>query len=200
MKKLIFIFSIVVLIPFFGSTQVIDSINYISPFHDGFASIQKDSEWAIIDEEGTIVIDFRGDLVSLKIKNDSYPAFISGRCLIKEIKDDVTYFGYININGDIVVEPQFINATNFKYDKAIVTKLVIYELGYNSIMEKPIVSYKYREIVIDSSGNLKNCLTEEKPLSYLKPFIKIPIIHSKIISKNLVIIKNEMGELILRKI
>ena len=138
--------------------------------------------------------------MSLKIINDSYPVFISGRCLIKEIKDDVAYFGYIDINGDIVVEPQFINATNFKYDKAIVTQLVIYELGFNSIMEKPVVSYKYREIVIDLSGKIKNCLTQEKPLSYLKPFRKIPIINSKIASKHLVIIKNEMGELFLRKI
>ena len=109
MKKLILLFSIIILIPIFGSAQVIDSINYISPFHDGFASIQKDNEWAIIDEEGTIVIDFRADLVSLKIKNESYPVFINGRCLIKEIKDDVAYFGYIDINGDIVVEPKFIN-------------------------------------------------------------------------------------------
>ena len=200
MKKLVFIFSVVVLIPFFCFTQVIDTINYISPFYDGFASIQKDKEWGIIDEDGAIVIDFRDDMVSLKIKNESYPVFISGRCLIKEIKDDVAYFGYININGDIVVKPQFINATNFKYDKAIVTKLIKYELGYNRIMEKPVVSYKYQEIVIDRSGEIIVFLTKEKPLSYLKPFRKIPIINSKIISENLVIIKNERDKILLKKI
>ena len=130
----------------------------------------------------------------------SYPVFRSGRCLIKEIKDDVAYFGYIDINGDIVVKPQFINATNFKYDKAIVTKLIKYELGYNRIMEKPVVSYKYQEIVIDRSGEIIVFLTKEKPLSYLKPFRKIPIINSKIISENLVIIKNERDKILLKKI
>ena len=196
MKKVVFIFLAIILIPFFCFTQVIDSINYISPFYDGFASIQKDKEWAIIDEEGAIVIDFRDDMVLLK----SYPVFRSGRCLIKEIKDDVAYFGYIDINGDIVVKPQFINATNFKYDKAIVTKLIKYELGYNRIMEKPVVSYKYQEIVIDRSGEIIVFLTIEKPLSYLKPFRKIPIINSKIISENLVIIKNERDKILLTKI
>ena len=67
MKKLVFIFSIIIVFPFFGFTQVIDSVDYISPFHDGFASVKKGNEWAIINEEGFIVIEFRDDLVSLKM-------------------------------------------------------------------------------------------------------------------------------------
>lgn len=200
MKKLVFVFSIIVLIPFSGFAQVIDSINYISPFHDGFAAIQKGNEWAIINAEGTIVIDFRDDLVSLKMKDDSYPIFRSGRSLIKQIKDEVTYFGYIDINGNVVIEPQFINAKNFKYDKAIVTKLIKIELGYNKIMEKPVVSYKYQEIIIDSIGEIKVSLTTQEPLSYLKPSKNIPKIKSKIISKDLVITKNKNNKIILKKI
>ena len=200
MKKVVLVFSIIILIPFLAFTQIMDSIDYISPFFDEFASVRKGSEWAIINKKGTIVIDFRDDLVSLKRKNESYPVLTSGRCLIKRIKDEVTYFGYIDKNGNVVIDPQFINATNFKYDKAIVTKLIKIELGYNKILEKPVVSYKYQEIVIDRLGEIKVTLTEQEPISYLKPFKNIPKINSKIISKDLVITKIQGDEIILKKI
>ena len=200
MKKLIFLFSVIILFPLFGFTQVIDSIDYISPFHEGFASIKKGNDWAIINEKGAIIIEYRDDLVSLKMKNGSYPIFNNGRSLIKQIKDDVIYFGYIDIKGNVVIEPQYINATNFIYDKAIVTKLIKYKLGYNNVIGKPVVSYKYQEIVIDLLGETEIYLTEQKPQPYLKPFTNISKINSKIISKDLVLTKNEKNKIILKKI
>ncbi|MFL1894824.1 WG repeat-containing protein [Aquimarina sp. 2-A2] len=55
MSKLFITF---VLIPFLGMAQTIENIDYISPFHNEVAAIKKGSQWAFINNEGKIVVDF----------------------------------------------------------------------------------------------------------------------------------------------
>ena len=199
MKKLIYLL-LTILFPFFGFTQVIDSINYISPFHEGFASVQKGNEWAIINEKGSMVIEYRGDMVPIKMMDGTYPIFKNGRALIQQTRDDVVYFGYIDIKGRVIIEPQFINAKNFNFDSAIVTQLIKNKLGFNTVLGKPVVSYESQEIVIDKDGNIKAFLTEPKPIMYLEPLSKIPHIQSEIVSKNLVLTNLENGQIVLTNI
>lgn len=200
MKKLLYTFLLVVLIPFIGVAQFTEAINYMSPFHDGFAAIKKGGEWAIINEQGTIVIDFRDDLVPLKMNDAHYPVFKNGRALIKQVEDDVVYYGYIDISGKTVIEPQFINALSFNHDKAIVIKLMKTKLGLNKVLDKEVVTHEYQELLIDSFGVVKAYLTEEKPISFTKPFNKIPSIVSEIVSENLVLTKLDDDRIILLKI
>jgi len=80
MKKLIVLFA-VLLIPIFGFTQTIENIDYISTFNADLAAIKKDNQWAFINKEGTIVIDFRKDVVETKTEVGSYPVFNNERCL-----------------------------------------------------------------------------------------------------------------------
>lgn len=199
MRKLFYIL-LTFLFPLIGFTQVIDSIDYVSPFHDGLASVQKGSEWAIINEKGAIVIGYRQDMVPIKMMDGTYPIFKNGRALIQQKKEDIVYFGYIDLKGRIIIEPQFINAKNFNFDKAIVTQLIKNELGFNAVLGKPVVSYEYQEIVIDDAGNIKAFLTKPKPILHLEPLSKIPHIQSEIVSKNLVLTKLENGQVVLTKI
>jgi hypothetical protein len=100
MKKVISLFLVILVFPIFGFTQSIENLDYISPFHDGLAAIKKNNEWAFINTNGEIVIDFRNDLVTTKYKGQNYPIFVDRRCLIEQKKEGISYFGYINTSGN----------------------------------------------------------------------------------------------------
>lgn len=158
MKKLILLFTILI-IPLYGFTQTPESLDYISTFNDDLAAVKKNNQWAFINKEGNIVIDFRDDLVVTEFDNGNYPIFKNDRCLIRIKKDGYSYFGYINKNGETVIEPQFLNATNFNNNTAIALKLIKEDAGKNTALGKNIVYYKYFEVTIDRDGNVKNYLT-----------------------------------------
>lgn len=200
MKKIFFLFNALLLMSFLGFTQSIDDIDYISPFNDGLASINKGDEWAFIDDKGLIVIDYRSDLTLITIDNKSYPIFKNGRSLIQEIKNGITYFGYIDKTGTTIIEPQFINATKFSYDVAIVLKLVKQNLGYNNVLKKPIVTYKIQEILINSLGETKKYLTKLAPINMSNMTEYYPKITSKIISNRLVVVPDKNGKIKIIKI
>lgn len=200
MKNSVYIFLISLLLPFCGLTQVVENIDYVSPFHDGFAAVKKGGQWAFINEKGTFVMQYRDDLVPIKMEEGMYPVLKNGRALIQESNEGIVFYGYIDMNERIVIKPQFINALNFKFDKAIATTLTKNKLGYNAVMDKPVVSHEYQEILIDSNGNIIAYLTEPKPITLAKPFLNIPGIKSELISENLVITRLEDGNMVLTKI
>mgnify|MGYP003630188512 FL=1 len=181
------------LLPFMGVAQTIENIDYISPFHNDLAAIKKGNKWAFINKEGETVIDFRNDFVSTNINNVSYPLFYNDRCLIEQIKDGVSYFGYIDKSGKTIIKPQFLNATNFNKGKALALKVKKEIIGYNNIFRKNMVNYHYFEVVIDTEGNMTDHLTQLAIHTPPKPKSKkpIPIITSKLISKNLVAVKRD---------
>lgn len=158
MKRIIFPFLLMAFAPFLCFAQPIENIDFISPFNNDVAAIKKGNLWAFIDTNGTMIIDFRPDLVSEKIGNDNYPIFKNNRCLISQKKDGISYFGYIDKTGKAVIEPQFLNATHFENNKAVVLKLEEEYVGDNTILDKKVISYKYFEVVIDDQGDTKNYL------------------------------------------
>ncbi|GGK18115.1 hypothetical protein GCM10007962_10380 [Yeosuana aromativorans] len=139
--------------------QTIENIDYISNFNDGLAAIKKNNQWAFINKEGNIVIDFRNDLVTTKLDNGDFPIFYNERCLIKKEHEGISYFGYIDTSGKTVIEPQYLNAYNFNNDKAIVLVLIKQEIGENEVLGKNIVYYRYYEAVIDINGHVNFYLT-----------------------------------------
>jgi hypothetical protein len=187
MKKAIILFFVIVIIPIFGFTQSIKNLDYISPFYDGIAAIKKRNQWAFINNKGAIIVGFRNDVVTTKMTNENYPIFSDRRCLIEQIKDGISYFGYIDAAGKTIIQPQFLNASNFNGGKAIVLELVKEMVGQNKALGKDVVYYKYYEATIDSTGVIKNYLTQEAVNVVLdKEFMrKPPEIISKHISDNL---------------
>ncbi|HNP67683.1 MAG TPA: WG repeat-containing protein [Aequorivita sp.] len=199
MKKLLIT---LVLIPFIGIAQTFENLDYISPFNDGVAAIKKGNEWGFIDQEGKLIIDFRNDLVVTKTDNANYPIFEDDRCLIAHHKDGVLYYGYINKEGETVIAPQFLNATNFNNKKAIALKVHKETIGYNDIFKKDVVNYHYFELVIDENGNTIDHLTQlaihvsPKDKNDKNP----PAITSKLISENLVAVKGNNKKWRIKKI
>ncbi|MFD2915751.1 WG repeat-containing protein [Psychroserpens luteus] len=192
-KKAIILFIVIVLIPIFGFTQSIEHLDYISPIHDGFAAIKKDGQWAFINANGDMVVSFRNDLVTTKLDQGSYPVFVENRCLIQEKKDGISYFGYIDPSGKTIIEPQFLNATNFNNGNAIVLELVKEITGRNAALKKDIVYYKYFETIIDKNGEIKRYLNPPGVNIVLdREFLREPPkINSKRLSDNLYAILNK---------
>ena len=201
MKKVIILLVAVLLIPTFGNSQTIENLDYISPFHEGVSAIKKNNQWAFINKEGDIVINFRDDLVTTKSDDGNFPIFKSGRCLIVNSKEGISYFGYINNSGETVVEPRFLNATNFNNKTAIALELTKEEIGKNTALGKNMVNYKYFEVTIDVDGNVKNYLNPKGVTVVLdKKFLREPPkFMSMEISENLVAIKNEKGKWTIKK-
>ena len=183
MKKRAILFVAIILLPFFGFSQSIENIDYISPFHDGLAAIKKGNQWAFINNQGVIAIDYRDDIKESKIESENYPIFKNGRCLITQTKDDIIYFGYIDKSGNTVIKPQFLNATIFNNNTAIVLELVKESPWSNNILEKPVVYYKYFEAVINTNGEIIHSLSDPIPITLSKDYVReTPKITSKLIS------------------
>lgn len=193
MKKSIILFLVLIIQSTFGFTQSIENLDYISPFNEGFAAIQKDGQWAFINKEGTIVIGFRNDLVVTNSANGSFPIFKNGRCLIEEKKDGISYFGYISTCGNTVIEPQYLNAKNFNDGFAMVLELIKENVGRNLALGKNIVYDKYLVAIIDTKGAVKTYVSPTRTNVILdNKFLKAPPeIRYKYISKNVFAFKGE---------
>lgn len=197
MKNLI-ISMLFILIYINGFSQILTDIDEISPFVNDNSAIKKGNKWAFINKEGEKIIDFREDIVltnreviKTKATTDVYPLLVNNRCLIKKLKGDFYYFGYINNQGEEVIKPQFLNATEFSNGYAIVVMHSKDSIGYNEVLKKPIISNKIEEYVIDSAGELVKYLYNPRnyvPTNYRN---NIPPIQSKFIAPNLVAVKNK---------
>ncbi|MFD0863945.1 WG repeat-containing protein [Sungkyunkwania multivorans] len=196
------IFLTLLIIPMLGIGQTIEDIDFISPFHDGLAAVKKGNEWAFIDQNGSIIIDFREDFVLTKTDKGNFPLFSNGKCIITHQKDGVLYYGFIDKKGKISIKPQFLNVSNFQGDKALALIVHKETIGYNDIFKKDVVNYHYFEVVIDENGNVTDHLTQlSKHISpkYTKSK-NPPVITSKFISDNLIVVKNDDNKWNLRKI
>jgi hypothetical protein len=200
MKKISRLFIIIILISISGFSQTTETFDYVSPFNEGFSAVKKDSQWGFINTEGNLVIGFRDDLFSTKMKDEAYPVFSNNRCIIIKKEENVSYYGYIDTSGKTVIKPTFLNATNFKNHVAIVLELYKEIAGHNDIMGKDIVYYTYKEVIINLIGETKENLTSPKNVVLTKQFLtEPPKITSKILSENMVKILNDDKKWILKK-
>lgn len=202
MKKVLILFVSLFLVAICGFTQTIENLDFISEFNDGLAAIKKDNQWAFINKDGTIVIDFRTDLVASNFIDGDYPIFKNERCLIKTKNNGISYFGYIDTSGKTVIEPQYLNASNFDNNEAIVLLLIKEEIGENDVLGKNIVYYKYYDVSIDINGHLNLYITSKGHNIILdKKYLRNPPkITSKKISDNLYTILNENKKWTIKKI
>ncbi|WP_339885560.1 WG repeat-containing protein [Polaribacter vadi] len=201
MKRVVILFLLTFLTPFIGFTQTSISFDYVSPFYEGFSAVKKGNQWAFINTEGVIVIDFRDDLVSTKINNEEYPIFKNNRCIIVKEENKISYFGYIDSSGKTVINPTFLNATNFQNSIAIVLKLNKEKAGFNNVLGKNIVYYTYLEVITNKEGEIKENLTAPKNVVLSKKNLsKPPKITSKFLSDKLVLILDEHQKWIIKKI
>lgn len=178
---------------FFSFSQPIEDIDYISPFNNGVAAVKKGTQWGFINMQGELIIDFRNDLVLTETIDGNFPIFKSNRCLIEEKRDGISYFGYIDIFGATVIQPQFLNATNFNDGLAIVLEVFRESIAKNKALGKNIVYHKYLQGLVDTEGNIKLYLSPNRVNVILdKKFLKAPPeITSKYISEDLYAVKGK---------
>ncbi len=193
MKKGVILLVVLFIISVFGYSQNLENLDYVSPLHDGLIAIKKDTNWGFINKEGNMVINFRNDLVTTKSDDGEYPVFKNGRCLIAKENNGILYFGYIDATGKTVIEPQFLNASNFINNEALALHVMKNEIGKNDVLAIKMVNYRYHEVIIDSNGEIKEYLTPKGFSIVLdKKYLKIPPeITSKRITDRMYAVVNE---------
>lgn len=173
-------------------SQIIDDADFVSPMNDGMVAVKKGSQWGFVNSEGHMAINFRGDLVISKTADGNFPVFHNDRCLITQKKDGITYYGYIDRTGKTVIEPQYLNATDFQDNVAIVLVLRRNETARNVALNKPVVYYDYFEVAINPNAEVITYLTQEPVNITLSPenLRRPPVINSRILSGNLFAVMN----------
>ncbi|NAY91350.1 WG repeat-containing protein [Muricauda sp. JGD-17] len=207
MKKLLFLTLTLVLSPFFAISQTLEAINKpkikgldeVAPFNEGLAAVRKGNQWGFIDETGEMIIDFRNDLVwNANVdsqRNDvmgiKYPQFNNGRCLIQEVKDEgIPYYGFIDTKGQIVIEPEYLNLTQFEDGKAVGIFCRRTFRGKNNF-QLNIYEYTFTEVVLNTKGEIIWPIGDREGISMTKKRYEMPELQAKLISSDLLSVKTK---------
>lgn len=205
MRKSIFSILLVVL-PLIAAAQLTE-IDEIAPFSEELAAVRKGNQWGFIDKEGTLVIDFRDDLVwnaaadtsANGIKAIRQPSFHDGRCLVKKIIEEIPVYGFMDTTGKIVIEHKFLNVSPF--NEGYITG-IIYEkvfVGKNEV-KLDVYKHKFHEVVMDASGEIQEYLVKPENIQMRKSRYQLPWLRTRLISKNLIVIRGNDNQLEIRKL
>lgn len=194
-------------LPFLVGAQTLETMNEptvkirdldeVGPFSEGLAAIQKDGKWGFIDEDGNLVIDFRDDVVwdqnadesKRDIEGIKYPKFKNGLCAIQEIKDEgIPYFGFMDTQGNIVIEPEYLNVTAFKDGRAIGIYCRRTFRGKNDF-QLNIYEYAFTEVVLNTKGEIIWPISKREDISMTKRRYQMPELKASFISPDLILVK-----------
>lgn len=205
MKQNILVLIAVLILPIALCAQDIKNIDEIAPFSEGLAAVRQGDQWGFINEEGTLVIDFRNDLHWNKDADTSksdvsgvrYPIFHEGRCLItKKVEDGVPLYGFIDATGNTVIEPEFLNVYPFKDGY---TTGVLFDKTYRGENEfkLKIYEFKFFDVLLDTSGKIDEYFERRQNIQMTKKRYKMPFIGAKRLTGNLaaVYIKDQGWEI-----
>ncbi|MGI9530630.1 WG repeat-containing protein [Lutimonas sp.] len=136
------------------NAQLLQDLDHIENFNEGLAAIQKGDQWAFIDQQGQMIVDFRKDIALKKGEKGAVtlPKFSNERTIITAVKEGIHFYGYIDKTGKTVIECQYVNATVFANGFALVMQYSKEVVGKNNLLGKDVVSYQIEEYVIDSNG------------------------------------------------
>ncbi|MGL5380598.1 WG repeat-containing protein [Clostridium sp.] len=113
-----------------GSYAIPPIYNYIDDFHEGRAVYTKNNTMGVISENGTVITKRNYSFIS---------SYSDSRAVVSIIdKAGNSLYGYIDLNGNEVIPPKYKQATDFKYQHALIQD--------NDDLYK----------VIDSNGNVSN--------------------------------------------
>ena len=180
------------------NAQVPKDLDFVAPFSEGLAAIRQGNDWAFIDDVGNIVINFRDDLYWNPDATTSYddirtvhnPKFSSGRCLVQKMIDGIPVFGFIDTQGAMVIEPQFLNVRPF--DNGWTTGIIFEKVhrGKNEF-NLDIYEYKFHEVLMDVDGNILEFLNRRYNIQMTKKRYKMPPIWSKVLNNKLIAVRTD---------
>lgn len=180
------------------SAQLPESLDEVAPFNEGLAAIRKGKQWGFIDDLGNIIIDFRDDIYwnpeadqSLQgVNGVRFPQFSNGLCMVRTFVDDIAVYGFINTEGELVIEHEFLNVNPFKNG---VTTGIIYEKVFRGQNEfkLDIYEFKFHEVIMDDSGKIIEFLGRRYNIQMKKSRYNLPNINTQILNDKLVAFKTE---------
>lgn len=193
MKKILLL-SITIVISGFLQSQTLDGIEQIAPFSEGMAAVRKGNQWAFINKDGNMVIDFRDDIYWTKnadsTKTDvsaiAYPMFKDGRCIItKKVEDGVSVFGFIDTEGNVILEPTLLNVYHFKdgYTTGVLFNKTL--RGQNEF-KLNIYDFKFFDVLLNTSGEIVEYYDRRQGIQMTKKRYKLPFIGAKMLNAGLV--------------
>lgn len=207
--KTYYILLVAFFLPLFSPAQDLSGLNEIAPYSEGLAAVRKGDQWGFIDKDGKLVIDFRSDLVWQKEadadRNDvagiRYPRFKNGRCMIKKMlqEEQVPVYGFIDTSGSIVIEPEYLNVTEFDEDYAIGILLAKTFRGENRFQLR-IYDYKFSEVILSTSGEVMRLIEQRNNIQMSYKRYSLPMLHSKLIGPGLLAQKSQNNTWEVRKL
>lgn len=215
MKNLLFILSLLLAIPFTGAAQSIKTLNKplmegldeITPYSEGLAAVRKGSQWAFIDRDGNLAIDFRSDLVWNKDADPNgqgvnaipYPRFRDGRCMFRAVGDDeIPVYGFIDREGNTVIEPEYLNLSEFQEGRAVGIYVKKTFRGKNNF-QLNIFDFSFLEAVLNPQGEILWPIGERQNILMQKRRYERPELHAHIIGNGLLVVKTGAGSWEIRR-
>ncbi|RRQ50573.1 WG repeat-containing protein [Maribacter algicola] len=180
-------------------SQELKGIDEIAPFSEGLAAVRQGEKWGFIDENGTLVIDFRNDVYwnddadtsKSDISGVRYPMFREGRCVItKNVEDGIPVYGFMDTKGNTIIEPQFLNVFPFKngYTTGVLFDKTL--KGKNEF-KLDIYEFKFFDVLLDASGEIDEYFERRHNILMTKKRYQVPTIGAKYLAENLVAIHNK---------
>lgn len=182
--------------------QELKGIDEIAPFSEGLAAVRQGEKWGFIDENGTLVIDFRNDVYwnndadtsKPDISGVRYPMFREGRCVItKNVEDGIPVYGFMDTKGNTIIEPQFLNVFPFKngYTTGVLFDKTL--KGKNEF-KLDIYEFKFFDVLLDASGEIDEYFERRQNILMTKKRYQVPTIGAKYLAENLVAVyKKDQG-------
>lgn len=186
------------LIPILAFSQNVKGIQEIAPFSEGLAAVRKGDQWGFINTEGKLVIDFRSDLVwnatADEARNDvrgiRQPQFRNGLVVIKKIleEEEIPVYGFMDTQGKVVIEPEYLNVTEFDGELAVGILLTKTFRGENNFQLR-IYDYKFSEVVLNPAGEIMRLIEQRNNIQMSKRRYVLPELQAKLLGKDLLAIR-----------
>ena len=167
-----------------AGAQQFKNIDEIGVYNEGLIAIKVGDSWGFLDTNGELVVDYRKDIVGT-VKEP--PIFSDGLCLIKEKREEVDYYGYINVKGETIIPTEYIVAKPFKNGMASVITYYKTDTGKN-VFDQNVVYYTYHELIINTKNECVLYFREPRNLLLhkLKLQQEIPKIRAKFLNEHLI--------------
>lgn len=205
-----FLVTVLFMIPLFTFSQIIQDLEFIGPENEGYIPVLKNNKWGFINSQGEVAVNFRSDLIhnektssktDVGVASQQIPCMRDGRIIIKKVIDEIPYYGFIDSSGKTVIEPEFLNVSNFNNGHALALKIEEKFLGRNDLLDITIKSYNYDVVLIDREGEVKQYLAGPFPVGISREKLRVaPSIEARWVSEDLIAVKNPQKKWEIHKI
>ena len=111
--------------------------------------------------------------------------------MIQELKvNNIPFYGFIDTSGEIVIQPEYLNITQFDQENAIGIYVRKMFQGQNEI-KLDIVEYIFTEVVVNTHGEIIWPIVEREHALTAKRRYEIPTLSAKLIAKDLLVFKTK---------